>query len=72
MTDVWSNWSGWVKAWPQGIVAPTTEEEVASIVRDAPAPIRTAGRGHSFTPLVESDGTILTLFRLSSVVDMTR
>lgn len=69
MTDVWSNWSGWVKAWPQGIVAPTTEEEVASIVRDAPAPIRTAGRGHSFTPLVESDGTILTLFGLSGVVD---
>jgi FAD-linked oxidoreductase len=69
MTDVWSNWSGWVKAWPQRFAAPATEEDVASIVRDAPSPIRTAGRGHSFTPLVESDGTILTLFGLSGVVD---
>ena len=68
MTDVWSNWSGWVRAWPQRVAAPATEEEVASIVRDAPAPVRTAGRGHSFTPLVESDGTILTLFGLSGVV----
>lgn len=69
MTDVWSNWSGWIKAWPQRVAAPATEEEVASIIRDAPAPIRTAGRGHSFTPLVESDGTILTLFGLSGIVD---
>ncbi|MDO8840259.1 MAG: D-arabinono-1,4-lactone oxidase [Parvibaculum sp.] len=69
MTDVWSNWSGWVKAWPTQIAAPATEEEVVAILRGAPAPIRVAGRGHSFTPLVESAGTILTLFGLSGVVD---
>ncbi len=69
MTDVWSNWSGWIKAWPKNFAAPTSEEEVAELLRTAPTPIRVAGRGHSFTPLVESDGTILTLWGLSGVVD---
>lgn len=69
MTDVWSNWSGWVKAWPKCMAAPTSEEDVASIIRDASKPVRVAGRGHSFTPLVESNGTILTLFGLSGVLD---
>ena len=69
MTDVWSNWSGWVKAWPRQLATPASEEEVAKIIRDAQGPVRVAGRGHSFTPLVESDGTILTLFGLSGVVD---
>lgn len=69
MTDVWSNWSGWVKAWPQNLVTATTEEEVVEIVKTAPAPIRVAGRGHSFTPLVESTGTLLTIWGLSGIVD---
>ena len=69
MTDVWSNWSGWVKAWPQNLVTATTEEEVVEIVKTAPAPIRVAGRGHSFTPLVESNGTLLTIWGLSGIVD---
>jgi FAD-linked oxidoreductase len=69
MTDVWSNWSGWVKAWPRALAAPTKEEEVAEAVKNGLAPVRAAGRGHSFTPLVESDGTIMTLWGLSGVVD---
>lgn len=69
MTDVWSNWSGWVKAWPQNLAAPSTEEEVAEVVRTAQAPIRVAGRGHSFTPLVESSGTLMTLWGLAGVID---
>ena len=69
MTDIWANWSGWVKAWPQEQYAPATEEEVADVVRRAAAPVRVAGRGHSFTPLVESNGSIITLWGLHGVVD---
>lgn len=69
MTDVWSNWSGWIKAWPKGLAAPSTEEEVTEALRTAVSPIRVAGRGHSFTPLVESSGTIMTLWGLRGVVD---
>lgn len=69
MMDVWSNWSGWVKAWPRGLAAPSTEEDVVEVLRTAATPIRVAGRGHSFTPLVESDGTIVTLWGLTGVID---
>lgn len=69
MTDVWSNWSGWVKAWPKELAAPSTEEEVAEALKTAAAPVRVAGRGHSFTPLVETGGTIMTMWALRGVVD---
>lgn len=69
MPYVWSNWSGWVKAWPKAMLEPATEEELAVAIRDAEAPVRVAGSGHSFTPLVESAGTIVTLRHLSGVVD---
>ena len=69
MTDVWSNWSGWVKAWPKALAAPATEEEVAGVLKTAVAPVRVAGRGHSFTPLVESDGTLVTIWGLTGVID---
>lgn len=69
MSHVWSNWSGWIKAWPQSILEPANEEELANAMRAAPAPIRVAGSGHSFTRLVESQGTIVNLARLTGVVD---
>lgn len=69
MNYVWSNWSGWVRAWPRSIAEPATEEELASILREAEAPVRPAGTGHSFTPLVESPGTIVTLRHIAGVVD---
>ncbi len=40
---------------------PQSQDELANVIATAPAPIRIAGSGHSFTPLVESDGTILSL-----------
>ncbi len=69
MNYVWSNWSGWVKSWPKLIAEPANEEELAAIVREAEAPVRVAGSGHSFTPLVGSDGTIVTLRHIAGVVD---
>jgi len=69
MTNVWSNWSGWVKSWPAALLDPTSEEELAAAVRDGIAPIRAAGSGHSFTPLVESQGTIISLRNMSGIID---
>lgn len=69
MNYVWSNWSGWVKAWPKSIAEPASEEELAAIVREAEAPVRVAGTGHSFTPLVETAGTIVTLRHIAGVID---
>ena len=64
----WSNWSGHVTAEPQLIAAPGNIDELADLVRSAPAPVRIAGAGHSFTPLVKSEGTILSLERFAGLV----
>ena len=59
--STWSNWSGNVRATPRQIVRPTDEAELGDIIRTAPGPVRIIGSGHSFTPLVASEGTILDL-----------
>ena len=67
MSTVWSNWSGWVKAWPKEILTPESEDELARIVRDAGGAVRVAGRGHSFTAIVPSDNILLSLEKMSGV-----
>ncbi|MAY63935.1 MAG: oxidoreductase [Rhizobiales bacterium] len=64
----WSNWSGSVKANPATIARPSTAGELADVVRTGPAPVRIAGAGHSFTPLVASAGTIVDLAAFSGLV----
>ena len=57
----WQNWSGLVRAAPQSITAPTNEPELVEAVRAGIAPVRVAGSGHSFTPLCETSGSLLSL-----------
>jgi FAD-linked oxidoreductase len=59
--NVWRNWSGYVAAQPQSLLAPQDQDELSAAIKTAPGPIRIAGSGHSFTPLVKSEGTILSL-----------
>jgi len=56
----WSNWSGSVAARPARIAHPTTEAALAALVAGADK-VRVAGAGHSFTPLCETDGLLLSL-----------
>lgn len=64
----WSNWSGSVIAKNAKIMKPRGLAELADAIRTAPGPIRIAGAGHSFTPLVETEGTILDLDRFQGLV----
>jgi len=57
----WSNWSGYVTARPRSYVKPQDQEELSAAIKTAPGPIRIVGSGHSFTQLVQSEGTILSL-----------
>jgi FAD-linked oxidoreductase len=57
----WRNWSGYVAAHPKSLLRPADQDELAAAIRTAPGPIRIAGTGHSFTPLVQSEGAILSL-----------
>ena len=60
----WSNWAGSVRCTPRELARPATEEALVSLVRAADIQschVRVAGSGHSFTPLVETDGILVSL-----------
>jgi FAD-linked oxidoreductase len=57
---IWKNWSGSVTARPRVFVRPRTEAELAAIVAQA-RKLRVAGAGHSFMPLCETDGVLVSL-----------
>ena len=71
-TRTWTNWVGNRSFTPAFAAAPRDEEEVAALVRQAAergVGVRVAGSGHSFTPVVETDGMLLDLSALRGVVD---
>ncbi len=64
---IWRNWSGTQIAYPSLRAGPTSEEEVLSVLTTGPVPVRAVGAGHSFTALVPTDGTLLSLDGLSGI-----
>src|SRR3954465_11102239 len=64
----WSNWSGAQNCTPRQELHPASEAEIAEIVRRGDGPIRVAGTGHSFTDVVLTDGVLLHLDRMASLV----
>ncbi|MER8849727.1 MULTISPECIES: D-arabinono-1,4-lactone oxidase [Mesorhizobium] len=68
MSNGWSNWSGFVTAEPRLLASPADAGELGDLIRTAPGPVRVVGAGHSFTPLVKSQGTILSLEKLEGLV----
>ena len=56
----WENWSGSVVARPARIARPAHEAELAALVRGA-SKLRVVGAGHSFMPLCETDGTLVSM-----------
>jgi FAD-linked oxidoreductase len=68
MTE-WRNWSGSVNARPERIARPTTEAELAGLVRGA-RKVRVVGAGHSFMPLCATDGLLLDLSALEGDLEV--
>lgn len=69
----WTNWSGDVRCQPRRIVTPGTLDELAKVVRETAAAggsLRVAGSGHSFTPVVATDQTLVSLARLSGLAEV--
>ena len=65
----WQNWSGGQKARPAGgLLYPASEAELAQAVRNATGPIRAVGGSHSFSPVVATAGTIISLEALNGMV----
>jgi FAD-linked oxidoreductase len=57
----WSNWSGSVSFRPSVVVAPQDEVDLAIAIRKAEGHVRFPGNGHSFSPLNQTDGTLIDL-----------
>ncbi len=71
-TSTWTNWVGSQSFTPAFTAAPRNEEEVAALVKQAAergVSVRVAGAGHSFTPVVETNGLLLDLSALRGVLD---
>ena len=66
----WSNWAGNVVCEPRLRVEAASEAEVVAALRDAESrglEVRVAGSGHSFSPLVATDGLLLSLDGLAGI-----
>jgi FAD-linked oxidoreductase len=66
---VWRNWSGSASSYPAVRAAPSSEDELVDLLRKTAAPIRPVGAGHSFTSLVPTDGTLVSLDQLSGILN---
>jgi FAD-linked oxidoreductase len=64
----WRNWSGSQQCLPAARSAPATVAELQELIASAKGTVRAVGAGHSFAPLVPTDGTIVSLSRIGGVV----
>jgi L-gulonolactone oxidase len=64
------NWSGLVRFTPHACARPDTEAALSAVVRAAAhegRKVRVRGSGHSFVPLVETDGVLVSLERMAGI-----
>jgi len=69
----WHNWAGNQQCTPAVLARPRDVAEVAAAVKEAAATgrtVRVTGSGHSFTPAVLTDGTLLDLRHLHRPVEV--
>ncbi|MEO7027130.1 MAG: D-arabinono-1,4-lactone oxidase [Caulobacteraceae bacterium] len=65
----WRNWSGSVVAAPREIARPRDEAELALRVAEA-AELRVTGAGHSFMPLCQTDGLLISLGEMAGDLEV--
>lgn len=68
-TLVWRNWSGAQECIPAARPAPATEEALADLLKNSRHTVRPVGSGHSFSPLVPTSGSIVSIGQLSGLLD---
>ncbi len=68
-TVPWRNWSGGLMCQPEGRHDITSEEQLADLLRTTDDPVRPVGSGHSFSPLVPTDGHLIVIDQLRGILD---
>ena len=66
----WSNWAGNQVCYPAERMRPRNEEALVSLLRESSGKIRAVGAGHSFSALVPTDETMLSMARFRGVKDI--
>lgn len=64
----WRNWSGGLVAHPAGRFSPADEAELAEFLKSTQGSVRPVGSGHSFTPLVPTDGHLVVIDQLTGML----
>lgn len=64
----WQNWSGNQRATPAAVYYPASEAELVQVIRTAKGPIRAFGGGHSFSAVVPSAGSLVSLEQMTALV----
>jgi FAD-linked oxidoreductase len=65
----WSNWSGGQTCQPAGRYDISSEDQLSDILKTTRGVIRPIGSGHSFSPLVPTDGHLVVIDQLSGILD---
>jgi FAD/FMN-containing dehydrogenase len=71
----WRNWAGNQSFVPRHMAAPSSEEELAALMKEATSRglnVRCSGSGHSFTPIVATSGMLLSLKDYQGVLHVDR
>lgn len=63
----WQNWSGVQRAQPRARAMPANEAELTTLLARSSGEVRVAGSGHSFSALVPTPGTLVSLDRMSGI-----
>jgi len=66
----WRNWAGDYPCRPVARLAPVDEDGVRAILRDGRGPVRPVGAGHSFSAIVPTEGTLISLDRMQGVLSV--
>jgi len=64
----WKNWAGDYACHPRLRAAPQDEAELVEVLRNATGTIRPVGAGHSFSPLVPCEDTLIACDQMSGVI----
>ncbi len=68
----WRNWSGGLVCQPQGRFSPASEDDLSSFLASTSGGLRPVGAGHSFAPLVPTDGHLIIIDQLTGLLDHDR
>lgn len=63
----WANWPRTLAATPAAKHSPTDTAALSQVLQQADGPVRVVGGNHSFTPLVKTDGTQISLDHIAGI-----